>query len=120
MQSLTLANGREIPQLGYGVYTMTSAEVEKHLPEAIAAGYTHIDTANAYFNEVAVGRAVKASGARREDLFITTKLFPQSYPYEQCSVDIDASLERLGTDYVDLMLFHQPYGDYVEGWRAME
>ena len=99
---------------------MTSAEVEKHLPQAIAAGYTHIDTANAYFNEVAVGRAIKASGARREDLFVTTKLFPQSYPYEQCGADIDASLERLNMDYVDLMLFHQPYGDYVEGWRAME
>ena len=120
MQSLTLANGRPIPQLGYGVYTMTSAEVEELLPQAIAAGCTHVDTANAYFNEAAVGRAIKASGARREDLFVTTKLFPQSYPYERCGADIDASLERLGMDYVDLMLFHQPYGAYVEGWRAME
>ena len=120
MQSLTLDNGRPIPQLGYGVYTMTSEEVARCLPEAIAMGYTHIDTANAYFNEVAVGRAIKASGASREDLFVTTKLFPQSYPYAQCGPDIDASLERLGMDYVDLMLFHQPYGDYVAGWRAME
>lgn len=120
MQSITLDNGRAIPQLGYGVFTMTSQEVLECLPRAIENGYTHIDTANAYFNEVAVGEAVKASGARREDLFVTTKLFPQSYPYEQCGPDIDASLERLGMDYVDLMLFHQPYGDYVEGWRAME
>lgn len=120
MHSLTLANGRQIPQLGYGVFTMSSEEVARCLPEAIAAGYTHIDTANAYFNEVAVGRAVRASGADRESLFVTTKLFPQSYPYAQCGPDIDASLERLGMDYVDLMLFHQPYGDYVEGWRAME
>lgn len=120
MHSLTLANGRQIPQLGYGVFTMSSEEVARCLPEAIAAGYTHIDTANAYFNEVAVGRAVRASGADRESLFVTTKLFPQSYPYAQCGPDINASLERLGMDYVDLMLFHQPYGDYVEGWRAME
>ena len=120
MQSLTLDNGRPIPQLGYGVYTMSSEEVARCLPEAIRLGYTHIDTANAYFNEVAVGRAIRESGARREDLFVTTKLFPQSYPYAQCGPDIDASLERLDMDYVDLMLFHQPYGDYVEGWRAME
>lgn len=120
MQELTLANGRTIPQLGYGVYTMTSEEVGRCLPQAIRLGYTHIDTANAYFNEVAVGRAIRESGVRREDLFVTTKLFPQSYPYEQCGPDIDASLERLGMDYVDLMLLHQPYGDYVSGWRAME
>ena len=120
MQTLTLANGRPIPQLGYGVYTMTSEEVGRCLPEAIHLGYTHIDTANAYFNEVAVGRAIRESDVRREDLFVTTKLFPQSYPYEQCGPDIDASLERLGLDYMDLMLFHQPYGDYVSGWRAME
>lgn len=120
MQTVTLDNGRPIPQIGYGVFTMTSQEVLECLPRAIEAGYTHIDTANAYFNEVAVGQAIKASGARREDLFVTTKLFPQSYPYEQCGPDIDASLERLGMDYVDLMLFHQPYGDYVGGWRAME
>ena len=115
-----LTSGTEIPAMGYGVFQMTSAEVEKHLPEALAAGYTHIDTANAYFNEVAVGRAIKASGVAREDLFVTTKLFPQSYPYEQCGRDIDATLQRLDMDYVDLLLFHQPYGDYVSGWKAME
>ncbi|OZG60264.1 oxidoreductase [Bifidobacterium lemurum] len=120
MQHFTMNNGADIPALGFGVFQMTSKEVEEHLPQAIAAGYTHIDTANAYFNEVAVGRAVKASGAKREDLFVTTKLFPQSYPYEQCARDIDATLERLDMDYIDLLLFHQPYGDYVSGWKAME
>ena len=118
--SLPLSGGNSIPAIGYGVYMMTSAEVEKHLPGALELGYTHIDTANAYFNEVAVGRAIKDAGVPREDLFVTTKLFPQSYPYEKCKADIDATLERLDTDYVDLLLFHQPYGDYVSGWKAME
>lgn len=113
-------DGHEIPALGFGVYLMTSAEVEEFLPKAIEAGYRHIDTANAYFNEVAVGKVIRESGIPREDFFVTTKLFPQSYPYEQCKADIDAALERLGLDYVDLLLFHQPYGDYVDGWRAME
>ena len=120
MQTLTMNNGRTIPVLGYGVFQMTSAEVAAHLPEAIAAGYRHIDTANAYFNEVAVGRVVADSPVAREDLFITSKLFPQSYPYAQCGKDIDATLERLGTGYVDLLLLHQPYGEYVSAWRAME
>lgn len=113
-------DGHEIPALGFGVYLMTSAEVEEFLPKAIEAGYRHIDTANAYFNEVAVGKVIRESGIPREDFFVTTKLFPQSYPYERCKADIDATLERLGLDYVDLLLFHQPYGDYVDGWRAME
>mgnify|MGYP002564947582 FL=1 len=120
MQNLVMNNGLEIPSVGYGVYLMSSAEVEKHVPEALDLGYRHIDTANAYFNEVAVGKAVKATCIKREDLFITSKLFPQSYPYEQCKEDIDATLERLGMGYVDLLLFHQPYGDYVSGWKAME
>ena len=120
MQSFTLNNGLQIPALGYGVFMMTSAEVERHLPEAVAAGYRHVDTANAYFNEVAVGKALRATGVPREELFVTTKLFPQSYPYEQCGPDIDATLERLGMDYIDLLLVHQPYGDYVGGWKAME
>lgn len=120
MQYLTMNDGNKIPQLGYGVFQMSSADVEKHLPEAIAAGYTHIDTANAYYNEVAVGKAIKASGAKREDLFVTSKLFPQDYPYQKCKTAIDATLERLDMDYLDLLLFHQPYGEYVDGWRAME
>lgn len=120
MINLKMNDGHEIPALGFGVYLMTSAEVEEFLPKAIEAGYRHIDTANAYFNEVAVGKAIRESGIPREEFFVTTKLFPQSYPYEQCKADIDATLERLGLDYVDLLLFHQPYGDYVDGWPAME
>lgn len=120
MIDIKMNDGNTIPALGFGVYLMTSAEVEEFLPKAIEAGYRHIDTANAYFNEAAVGKVVRESGIPREEFFITTKLFPQSYPYEQCKVDIDATLERLGLDYVDLLLFHQPYGDYVDGWRAME
>lgn len=80
MQQFTMNNGLTIPSIGYGVFQMSGNEVREHLPEAIQAGYRHIDTANAYFNEVAVGEAVKASGINREELFITTKLFPQSYP----------------------------------------
>lgn len=120
MINFKMNDGHEIPALGFGVYLMTSAEVEEFLPKAIEAGYRHIDTANAYFNEVAVGKAIRESGIPREEFFVTTKLFPQSYPYEQCKADIDATLERLGLDYVDLLLFHQPYGDYVDGWPAME
>ena len=120
MINFKMNDGHEIPALGFGVYLMTSAEVEEFLPKAIEAGYRHIDTANAYFNEVAVGKAIRESGIPREEFFVTTKLFPQSYPYEQCKTDIDATLERLGLDYVDLLLFHQPYGDYVDGWPAME
>lgn len=120
MINFKMNDGHKIPALGFGVYLMTSAEVEEFLPKAIEAGYRHIDTANAYFNEVAVGKAIRESGIPREEFFVTTKLFPQSYPYEQCKADIDATLERLGLDYVDLLLFHQPYGDYVDGWPAME
>ncbi|MDM8245633.1 aldo/keto reductase [Collinsella tanakaei] len=118
--TFTLANGQTIPAMGFGVYMMSSEEVLEHLPQALELGYRHIDTANAYFNEVAVGEVIRSCGIPREELFVTTKLFPQSYPYEQCAADIDATLARLGLNYVDLLLFHQPYGDYVSGWRAME
>ncbi len=120
MINFTMNDGRQIPALGFGVYLMTSAEVEEHLPQAIELGCRHIDTANAYFNEASVGIVVRSSGIPREEFFVTTKLFPQSYPYEQCKDDIDATLERLGMDNVDLLLFHQPYGEYVSGWKAME
>ena len=117
MLEFKMNDGHEIPAVGYGVFLMSPAEVDEHLPEAIEAGYRHIDTANAYFNEKAVGRVVRNSGIPREEFFITTKLFPQSYPYEQCKKDIDATLARLDTDYIDLLLLHQPYGSYTEAWR---
>ena len=120
----TMNNGCTIPALGHGVFQMTSQQVRTHLRQALEAGYRHIDTANAYFNEVAVGEVVHEAIAdglvRREEVFITSKLFPQSYPYEQAVKDIDATLERLGLDYLDLLLLHQPYGEYVSAWKAIE
>lgn len=120
MLEFDMNDGNKIPAVGYGVFLMSPAKVEEHLPEAIEAGYRHIDTANAYFNEKAVGRVVNASGIPREEFSITTKLFPQSYPYDQCKKDIDATLDRLNMDYIDLLLLHQPYGEYTEAWKAME
>jgi diketogulonate reductase-like aldo/keto reductase len=120
MEYQKMNDGLEIPQMGYGVFMMTSDEVRQHLPEAIEAGYRHIDTANAYYNEVAVGEAMRASGVAREDFFLTTKLFPQDYGSDRCMAAIDDSLRRLGTDYVDLLLLHQPYGAYTEAWKVLE
>ena len=120
MKYLKMNSGYEIPQIGFGVFLMTPEEVDAHLPQAIEIGYRHIDTANAYFNERAVGRVVKNSGIPREEFFITTKLFPQSYPKDQCMKDIDATLARLDMDYIDLLLLHQPYGAYTEAWPVME
>ena len=120
MIELTMNDGHKIPQVGYGVFLMSPAEVEERLPQAIQIGYRHVDTANAYFNEKAVGRVVNGSGIPREEFFITSKLFPQSYPYDQCKKDIDATLRRLNMDYLDLLLLHQPYGEYTQAWKAME
>lgn len=120
MNYVTLNDGNRIPQVGYGVYMMNGEEIARMVPEAVEVGYRHFDTANAYFNEVALGRALRDSGVPREELFVTSKLFPQSYPYDQCGPDIDATLGRLGTDYLDLLLLHQPYGAYTEAWRALE
>ncbi|MGI6231133.1 MAG: aldo/keto reductase [Tractidigestivibacter sp.] len=120
MISYKMNDGNSIPALGYGTFLMSSAEVAEHLPEAIAAGYRHIDTANAYFNEVAVGKAIRESGIPREEFFVTSKLFPQSYGADVIDSEIDATLERLGLDYLDLLLLHQPYGAYTEAWKGME
>ncbi len=120
MQSLMMNNGVEIPQMGYGVFQMSSAEVAEHLPQAIEAGFRHIDTANAYYNEVAVGQVLKDSGIDRKDFFVTTKLFPRDYGKDACMKAIDASLRRLDMDYVDLLLLHQPYGAYTEAWKILE
>lgn len=120
MITFNMNDGHVIPSVGYGVYLMSPAEVESHLPEAIEAGYRHIDTANAYFNEKAVGRVVRRSGIDRGEFFITSKLFPQDYGAEDCGKAIDATLRRLDTDYLDLLLLHQPYGRYTEAWQVME
>jgi 2,5-diketo-D-gluconate reductase A len=121
MQTVKLNNGVEIPILGFGVFQITDpAECERSVVDAIEVGYTHIDTAASYMNEEAVGKGIKESGAAREDLFITTKLWIQSNGYEGTLKAFDAALNRLQLDYLDMYLIHQPYGDVYGEWRAME
>jgi 2,5-diketo-D-gluconate reductase A len=118
--TVTLNNGVEMPILGFGVFQVPPEETEQVAATALEVGYRHIDTAAAYQNEDAVGRAVRSSGIPREELFLTTKLWIQ-YPGESnARVAFERSLERLGVDYVDLYLIHQPFGDYYSFWRAME
>lgn len=116
----TLANGVEIPLLGYGVYQIPPQETARCVADAINVGYSHIDTAQAYNNEKEVGKGIHESGAKREDLFVTTKLWVTNYREEDAAASIDGSLRRLGTDYIDLMLLHQDFGDVYGGWRALE
>jgi diketogulonate reductase-like aldo/keto reductase len=112
MQKVKLNNGVEMPILGFGVFQVTDlAECERSVLDAIETGYRLIDTAASYMNEEAVGRAIKSSGVPREELFITTKLWIQSEGYEGTKKAFDASLNKLGLDYLDLYLMHQPYGD---------
>jgi 2,5-diketo-D-gluconate reductase A len=121
MQKVRLNNGVEMPILGFGVFQVTDlAECERSVLDAINTGYSLIDTAASYGNEEAVGRAIKRSGVAREDLFITTKLWIQSHGYEGTKKAFAASLKRLGLDYLDLYLMHQPLGDVYGSWRAMQ
>ena len=116
----TLTNGVTIPMLGFGVYQVTPEECERVVIDAIASGYRHIDTAAAYFNEEQVGRAIRASGIKREEIFITTKLWLNSASYDAAKAQFERSLNRLQLDYLDLYLIHQPYGDVHGAWRAIE
>jgi 2,5-diketo-D-gluconate reductase A len=121
MQTVTLNNGLKMPILGFGVFQVTDqAECERAVIDAISTGYRLIDTAASYMNEEAVGRAIRSSGVPREELFITTKLWVQDASYEGAKRAFQRSLERLGLDYLDLYLIHQPYGDVHGAWRAME
>jgi len=121
MQTVTLNNGVEMPILGFGVYQVPAEDTEKAVSEALAVGYRHLDTAAAYGNEKAVGRAIAASRIPRDQLFVTTKLWIQDAPVEANTKGaFEASLQRLGLDYLDLYLIHQPLGDYYSSWRAME
>jgi diketogulonate reductase-like aldo/keto reductase len=121
MQKVILNNGVEMPILGFGVFQVTDlAECERSVLDAINAGYRLIDTAESYMNEDAVGRAIKRSGVRREDLFITTKLWIQSNGYEGAKGAFERSLKRLQLDYLDLFLIHQPFGDVYGEWRALQ
>lgn len=121
MQTVKLNNGVEMPILGFGVFQVTDlAECERSVYDAIQTGYRLIDTAAIYLNEEAVGQAIKRSGVRREELFITTKLWVQDAGYESAKQAFEKSLQRLQSDYLDLYLIHQPYGDVHGAWRAME
>lgn len=121
MNNITLNNGVTMPRIGYGVFRMTDAAAcEEAVVEAIRAGYRLIDTAAAYENEEAVGRAIRRCGVPREELFVTTKLWVTDTNYEGAKRGLARSLERLWLDYVDLYLIHQPYNDVYGAWRAME
>jgi len=119
--SVTLNNGVEMPLMGFGVYQIPDADTEKAVAEALSVGYRSLDTAAAYMNEAAVGRAIAASGIPREEIFVTTKLWVQDAGDEgNTHRAFEHSLKLLGLDYVDLYLIHQPFGDYYSEWRAME
>lgn len=121
MQKVILNNGLEMPILGFGVYQISDEnECEQSVYDALIAGYRLIDTASAYQNEEAVGKAIKRSGVPREELFITTKLWIQDAGYESTKKAFARSLEKLQLNYLDLYLIHQPYGDVYGSWRAME
>ncbi|MFB7708454.1 aldo/keto reductase [Streptomyces sp. NPDC056105] len=120
MQNILLNNGVEMPILGFGVYQIPPEQTEQAVSDALAAGYRSLDTAAAYGNEEAVGRAIKASGIPREDLFVTTKLWISSAGEENAGRAFHTSLRKLGLDNLDLYLIHQPFGDVYGSWRAME
>lgn len=117
MMYITLNDGNKMPAIGLGTFMMKPADAEEAVYQAIKAGYRLIDTANAYMNERAVGRGIRKSGIAREDIFIESKLWPTVYTKETA---VDEMLERLGVEYVDLLLIHQPAGDYIAGYKAME
>lgn len=120
MEFVTLNNGIKMPILGYGVYQVTNDECERCVLDAIDVGYRHIDTAQAYGNEEAVGNAVKKCGVPREKLFLTTKVWVSNGGYEKAKESLKESLRKLQTEYIDLVLIHQPFNDYYGTYRAME
>ncbi|WP_099468172.1 aldo/keto reductase [Konateibacter massiliensis] len=120
MEYVTLNNGIKMPILGYGVYQVTSDECERCVSDAIKVGYRSIDTAQAYGNEEGVGNAIKKSGLAREEFFITTKVWISNAGYDKAKISIEESLQKLQTEYIDLLLIHQPFGDYYGTYRAME
>lgn len=120
MEFVTLNNGVKMPKLGYGVYQVDPAECEQCVLDAISVGYRSIDTAQAYNNEEGVGEAIVKCGVNREELFITSKVWISNGGYEKAKASIDESLKKMKTDYIDLMLIHQPFNDYYGTYRAME
>jgi 2,5-diketo-D-gluconate reductase A len=120
MEYLNLNNGTKIPAAGIGTFLMQPNEAEAAVTAALNNGYKLIDTANAYMNEEQVGSAIKKSGIIREELFLTTKVWVEHYGYDECKKSVLTSMEKLGTDYIDLMLLHQPFNDYYGVYRALE
>ena len=121
MQYVQLNDGNKIPTVGFGVFLIKNdGETYDAVKYALKVGYRHIDTAAAYFNESDVGRAVKDSGIAREEIFVTSKLWLQDHGYEAAKKAVDVSLQKLGLDYMDLYLIHQPYGDVLGAWQALE
>ena len=120
MEYVTLTGGVKMPKLGYGVYQVSPDECERCVSDALAVGYRSVDTAQAYFNEEGVGRAVKKSGIPRSELFLTTKVWISNAGEKKAAASIVESLKKLDTDYIDLLLIHQPFGDYYGTYRAME
>ncbi|MCM1289405.1 MAG: aldo/keto reductase [Corallococcus sp.] len=120
MQYVTLSNGVKMPQLGYGVYQVSKEECERCVLDALSVGYRHIDTAQSYFNEEEVGNAIVKSGVPREEIFLTTKVWVEHYGYDECKKSVLESMRKLQTNYIDLILLHQPFSDYYGAWRALE
>lgn len=119
--TFTLRDGNQIPSFGFGVFQIPAdGSTKAAVAKALELGYRHIDTATAYFNEAEVGAAIQESGIPREEIWVTTKLWLQDYAYEDARKGIDASLTKLGLDYVDLMLLHQPYSEVEQAWQALE
>lgn len=120
MEKIILSNGVEMPQIGYGVYQVSPSECERCVSDALKVGYRMIDTAQAYNNEEGVGAAVAKSGLGRDEVFLVSKVWISNYGYEKAKASIDGSLRKLGTDYIDLMLLHQPFCDRYGAYRALE
>ena len=120
MEQVTLYNGVKMPIIGYGVYQVSKEECERCVMDALAVGYRSIDTAQSYFNEEQVGSAIAKSGVPRENIFLTTKVWLEHYGYDAARKSVLESMRKLRTDYLDLVLLHQPFSDYYEAYRALE
>lgn len=120
MEFVTLSNGVKMPILGYGVYQVSKEECERCVLDALKAGYRLIDTAQSYFNEEEVGSAIEKSDVARNEIFLTSKVWIEHYGCEECKKSVLKSMEKLRTDYIDLMLLHQPFADYYGAWKALE
>ena len=120
MKTVRLNNGVMMPAIGFGVYQIPKSDTKRAVLDALEAGYRLIDTAASYFNEKEVGEAIRESGLKREEVFVTSKLWVQDYEYDDALKAAEKSLDELGLEYIDLYLLHKPYGNYYAAWRALE